>query len=223
MADTLINKFSTEASANTDETITDALGSSEVLTVLSISFCNTHASTDTTFDLRIDVSGGTDGFIYLNQSLPAKSTFIHNSKIVLKQNDTLVFQTSAAVTCNMVVSALKQTAVATSSGSDYLDRVILHDTSGSAAPITPDNVTDIKTVLAFTVCNKDVNTATTFDVSVRNSGGTAFKIYEDQAIPAAATFEHSDKIILVANEELVFDQAASVEMDVVCSMLRQVP
>ena len=221
MADTLINKFSTEASAASNEAITDALGSAEVLTVLSVSICNTHASTDTTFKLFIDAS--TDGYIYLNQSLPAKSTFIHNSKIVLKQGDVLTFSTSAAVTCNIVVSALKQTAVATSSGSDYLDRVILHDTSGSAAPITPDNVTDIKTVLAFTVCNKDTNTATTFDAYVRNSGGTAFKIYEDQAIPAAATFEHSDKIILVANEELVFDQAASVEMDVVCSMLRQVP
>jgi len=223
MADTLINKFSTEASANTDETITDALSSAEVLTVLSVSICNTSTSTDTTFDLRIDVSGGTDGFIYLNQSLPAKSTFIHNSKIVLKQNDTLVFQTSAAVTCNMVVSALKQTSVTTASGDDYLDRVILHDTSGSAAAITPDNVTDIKTVLSFTVCNKDTNTAGTFDVYVRNSGGTAFKIYEDVSIPAAGTFEHSDKIILIANEELVFDQAASIEIDAVCSFLRQVP
>jgi len=209
MADTLINKFSTEASANTDETITDALSSAEVLTVLSVSICNTSTSTDTT--------------IYLNQSLPAKSTFIHNSKIVLKQNDTLVFQTSAAVTCNMVVSALKQTSVTTASGDDYLDRVILHDTSGSAAAITPDNVTDIKTVLSFTVCNKDTNTAGTFDVYVRNSGGTAFKIYEDVSIPAAGTFEHSDKIILIANEELVFDQAASIEIDAVCSMLRQVP
>lgn len=224
MADTLKNKFSVEASANTSEAVSDTVAANEVDTILSISICNTHASTDTTIDLFIDPASGSNSYIYLNQSLPAKSTFVHNSKIILKEGDVLYFQTSAAVSCQIVTSYLHQTAVATSSGSDYLDRALVAQTGSSAAiEMTPNNTTDVKTVLAFTICNQNTTTSTTFDVYVRNSGGTEFRIYEDQSLPAQATFEHSDKIILVANEELVFDQAGSLDIGIVTSLLRQVP
>ena len=88
--------------------------------------------------------------------------------------------------------------------------------------ITPDNTSDIKTVLSFTVCNQST-TDTTFDVFARASGGGETLIYQDQSLPGEATFEHTDKIILAANEELVFDQVASLNMSVVCSFLLQVP
>ena len=223
MADTLKNKFSTEASADTSEAVSDTVAANEVDTILSISICNTNASTDTTIDLFIDPASGSNSYIYLNQSLPAKSTFIHNSKIILTAGDVLYFQTSAAVNCQIVTSYLHQTDVVTSSG-DYLDRYLVAQTGSSAAiEMTPNDTTDVKTVLAFTVCNQSTSADTTFDVYVRNSGGTAFRIYEDQSLPSQSTFEHSDKIILAANEELVFDQAASLDIGIVTSLLRQVP
>ena len=142
MADTLKNKFSVEASANTSEAVSDTVAANEVDTILSISICNTHASTDTTIDLFIDPASGSNSYIYLNQSLPAKSTFVHNSKIILKEGDVLYFQTSAAVSCQIVTSYLHQTAVATSSGSDYLDRALVAQTGSSAAiEMTPNNTT----------------------------------------------------------------------------------
>ena len=49
MADTLKNKFSVEASANTSEAVSDTVAANEVDTILSISICNTHASNDETF------------------------------------------------------------------------------------------------------------------------------------------------------------------------------
>jgi len=225
MADTLISKHSVEASADTTENITDALGSAESFTILSISICNTNASTDTTFKLWIDgTTPNTDAYLYYNQSLPAKSTYIHNSKVVLVEGDVLKFQTTAAVSCQIVVSMLKQTAVATSSGSDYLDRVLVYQTSTSAAvEITPNNTTHVKTVLGFTICSHEATNSTTFDLYARASGGGTTLIYQDQSLPALSTFEHSDKIILASNEELVFDQADSRNVSIVCSFLRQVP
>jgi len=68
MADTLKSKYSTEASANTTENISDAVGSSEVDTILSVSICNSHASTDTTFKMWIDgTTPNEDAYIYYNQ------------------------------------------------------------------------------------------------------------------------------------------------------------
>ena len=225
MADTLKNKFSTEASANTSEAVSDTVAANEVDTILSISICNTHATTDTTIDLFIDPASGSNSYIYLNQALPAKSTFIHNSKIILKEGDVVYFQTSAAVNCQIVTSYLHQTAVATSSGNDYLDRYLIAQSGGSGGllEMTPNNTTDVKTVLAFTVCNQSTTADTTFDVYTRNSSGNSFMIYDDQTLPSQSTFEHSDKIILAANEELVFDQAGTLDISVVTSFLRQVP
>ena len=222
MADTLKGKFQVQASANSAASVSDAVGASEVDTVLSISICNTHASTDTTIDLYIDPASGSNTYIYLNQPLPAKGTFIHSSKIVLKEGDLLKFETSAAVSCQVITSYLHQTSVATGSGNDYLDRAITAQTGAtSEVNMTPLNVTETITVLSFTVCNQNTSTDTTFDVFVR-ADGSEYRLLEDQALPSQSTYEHNDKIILEANEELVFDQAASLDVGIVCSFLRQV-
>jgi len=218
MADTLKSKYSVEASANTVENISDSVGSSEVDTVLSISICNT-TTTDTTFKLRLNPSSGNTTDIYLTQSLPAESTFIHNSKIVLIEDDVLEFETSVAVTCNIVTSYLHQTAVSTSA--DYLDRFIYRAINTTLTPIIVDGSAHSKTILAFTVCNRHPTTDAEFGISVRVSGGTAYAIYKNQSIPAESTFEHSDKIMLGNNEELLITGSNSVNLDVLTSYLRQ--
>jgi len=216
MADTLVTKGVEISTANTDIAVTDTLGSAEVLTVLSIFMCNKHATLDTTFDLRIDVSGGTDGFVYFNQPLPALSTFIHSGKIVLIEGDVLTFQSSEAGECSIVISALKQTSVTTSSGSEYLTRSIHHLTGSGQVNTTSG--TGVKVILGFTVCSKEASNDTTFTYSGRQM------IYRYQPLPASSTFENSDKLIMPTSDQAAYSTGdASRTVDVITSYLRQVP
>jgi hypothetical protein len=60
-------------------------------TVLSISICETGNAAET-FSLVHTAAGGISGahsYIYIDQSLPAKSTFLHNEKIVVDDTDQL--------------------------------------------------------------------------------------------------------------------------------------
>ena len=78
-------------------------------TVISIYFCNT-TSGDLTFDLYVDDGGGgTDYYIYDDQSLPAKATFEHTGKIVVADEDHLCMAGSGSG-IDVVVSYLEQTA-----------------------------------------------------------------------------------------------------------------
>jgi|TARA_R110002012_G_C11302136_1_gene573487 hypothetical protein len=84
-------------------------GSGKTCTVISISLCNTHASNDETFDIYIDTGSGDDTYLYLEQSLPAKSTFVHNDKIVLEANDHLdVHCATGGGDIDVIVSYLEQ-------------------------------------------------------------------------------------------------------------------
>lgn len=221
MADTLVNKFASQGSANTATNITDSIGADERLTILSVSICNTATANDLHFKLWVDPASGDDAYIYDTQPLPAKSTFIHNTKIVLLEGDVLKFAPTDHQVANVIVSALKQTAQ--SASEENLSRTLLVSANAASdALMTPNNTTAVKTILWFTICNTDASDATTFDVQVRNSGGTEFYLYQDQALPSRSTFEHSDKIVLVANEELVFTGgASSLPTSVICSYLLQ--
>jgi len=218
MADTLKSKYILEDTQNSTEAISDTVGSSEVDTVLSISICNT-TTDNTTFNLRLNPDSGNTTDIYLNQSLPAESTFIHNSKIVLIEDDVLEFQTTEAVLCNIVTSYLHQTAVSTSA--DYLDRFIHRAVNNSGSSMIVDGSAHSKTILAFTVCNRHATTDAEFGINIRTLDNTVYIIYKNQSIPAQSTFEHSDKIMLGNNEELVFIGSNAVNLDVVTSYLRQ--
>ena len=96
MAETLKSNF--EISAGTTEVkILDGAGSGIVYTILSIVICNGRSGDDETFDLFDDDVNGTYGssgdhfYLYMTQSLPALSTFVHNDKLVLTDDDELVF------------------------------------------------------------------------------------------------------------------------------------
>ena len=85
-------------------------GASVASTVLSVSICNTEASDDGTFDMRVRDDGAGEGYyVYKTQPLPSEATFIHNDKIILLPNDTLVVNSSAGQDIDVVVSYLEQT------------------------------------------------------------------------------------------------------------------
>ena len=63
-------------------------GSGKPVTIISMSLCET-AGADETFDVYVDLASGDNTYLYLEPSLPAKSTFIHNDKIILEAADHL--------------------------------------------------------------------------------------------------------------------------------------
>ena len=97
MAETLKSNFKVSA-GTTEVKILDGAGSGIVYTILSIVICNGRSGDDESFDLFVDdvnaTYGGSSGdhfYLYMTQSLPALSTFIHNDKLVITDDDELVF------------------------------------------------------------------------------------------------------------------------------------
>jgi hypothetical protein len=97
--------------------ITDASGeivmlgvSNDSQTILSVSICET-GNADETFSLLTTAAGGVGGahsYIYIDQSLPAKSTFIHSDKIVVDDTDQLWVLAGGACNIDVVVTYLQQ-------------------------------------------------------------------------------------------------------------------
>ena len=96
MAETLKSNFKV-SNGTTEVKILAGAGSGIVYTILSIVICNGRSGDDETFDLFVDDVNGTYGssgdhfYLYMTQSLPALSTFINNDKLVLTDDDELVF------------------------------------------------------------------------------------------------------------------------------------
>ena len=77
-------------------------------TVLSITICETQGAAET-FDLYVDDGdAGTDHYIYKDQDIGAKETFVHNDRIVLEGTDMLGILASSG-DLDVVVSYLDQT------------------------------------------------------------------------------------------------------------------
>jgi len=70
--------------------------SDETWVVLAVYICNTLTSTNVTFSLTLSHDGR--AHIYDLQSLPANSTFIHNSKIVMYEVSYLEIMVPAGTT-----------------------------------------------------------------------------------------------------------------------------
>ena len=95
--------------------ITDATGavcmdgvSGDSQTVLSISICETGNADETFSLLHTAAGGGTEFYIYIDQSLPAKSTFIHSDKIVVDDTDQLWVKSGGAANLDVIVTFLAQ-------------------------------------------------------------------------------------------------------------------
>ena len=117
MADTL--KVAFTESTNTSEYDTVPANVDSTKTILSIIICNTHATQDATFDMYYYGVGTEDGStstgnfrLYNEQSLPAESTFIHDSKIIFNANEELKFKQTgtAANPVHVITSYLDQTS-----------------------------------------------------------------------------------------------------------------
>jgi len=79
------------------------------------------------------------------------------------------------------------------------------------------------TILSVTLCNEHATNAETFDMIVSDSSNSneEYLIYKDQSLPGYATFEHSDKIVLLQNDTLKIDPGSAGEIDVFVSYLEQ--
>tara|TARA_R100001039_G_C1791470_1_gene72872 strand:- start:82 stop:408 length:327 start_codon:yes stop_codon:yes gene_type:complete len=79
------------------------------------------------------------------------------------------------------------------------------------------------TILSFTICNNHATTDTTVDVYIKDSSNSDkfYYLYKTLSLPAKSTFEHTDKIVLDDNDDLYYDPVASIQIEAVCSYLKQ--
>jgi len=107
MADRLLVQKTTITNLAGATCMTGATGDSQ--TVISISICNTSAN-DEEFHMLHTAAGGSSGYyIYHTQSLPAKSTFIHNDKIVVDDTNQIWVQcVDNSGDLDVIVSYLQQ-------------------------------------------------------------------------------------------------------------------
>jgi len=108
MADTLKRYLAVINASSGETTVSPPVSTTTTKTVLSISMCNS-STTDITFRLYLYDSSIYVEFLRL-QSLPAKSTFIFNSKLIMESGEYLSFWHSAQVdSLHVVTSYLDQT------------------------------------------------------------------------------------------------------------------
>ena len=97
--------------------VTDSTGgiivqgaTSKRMTVISISVCETAGNAETFSIWRTDLDGSSNViYIYFEQSLPAKATFIHSDKIVLGATSELwLASPSGSADIDVVTSYLEQ-------------------------------------------------------------------------------------------------------------------
>jgi len=65
-------------------------------TIVSIIFCNIHASTDNSISLLWDPTSGDNVYLLTQQICPAKGTYVFNDKIVLPQEAGILYATAEA-------------------------------------------------------------------------------------------------------------------------------
>ena len=106
MADRLLVQKTTITDATGATCMTGVSGDSQ--TVLSVSICET-GNADETFDVLHTAAGGGSGvYLYITQSLPAKSTFIHSDKIVVDDTDEIWVKAGGSANIDVIVSYLQQ-------------------------------------------------------------------------------------------------------------------
>jgi len=70
------------------------------------------------------------------------------------------------------------------------------------------------TILSISICER-AGADEAFNLFIKDDGGASdYYIYDSQSLPAAATFVHSDKIILLTSDVLTiqFDSAATAHV-----------
>jgi len=113
MADTLVSHFLTTTSTSAFEAIE---AGDWVSTVLSVTICN-NAGSSTNFNMYIDPNGsatgdagGTNTYLYAQQTIPSEATFEHTDKIILHASDKLYIQFTNTNSMGTTVTSLKQTS-----------------------------------------------------------------------------------------------------------------
>ena len=113
------------------------------------------------------------------------------------------------------------------SGDETLKRVYHLGSTGDLTSITSliDGVTTghTYTVLSVSLNNNSSSVDATFDMGVwiGGTGANVIIIYDDQSLPAKATFIHNDKIVLAAGDDLFFQTPTDWDIDIYVSYLDQ--
>lgn len=109
---------------------------------------------------------------------------------------------------------------------DVLKTTRVEHTAAAGTAVLDGASSKTYTVLSVSICNTHATADEIFNMFVTTSGkGTPIYIYRKQSLPALSTFIHSDKIVLLASEELWVDYESDVDdtdgVNVIVSYLDQ--
>ena len=96
------------AQRGTSQSVIITTDATDTKTVLSFTICNQNTTTATNFDIQLRNSSNAEYLLYKNQLLPAKSTFEHNDKIILQDDETIYFDQTGSLDVGIVCSYLVQ-------------------------------------------------------------------------------------------------------------------
>ena len=95
---------------------------------------------------------------------------------------------------------------------DLLKTVRIEHTAAAGTAVLDGAADKTYTILSVSICNTHASDDEIFSMFVTTSGkGTPIYVYKSQTLPAKATFVHSDKIVLLASEELWVEYATDVD------------
>ena len=119
-------------------------------------------------------------------------------------------------------------AIPSGSGTEVLKRVKCNATDASDVILHSGTADHIYTFLSIIICNT-ITTATTFGMHLQYAGGTnANELFyliggsaNNQALGGEQTFIWNDRLVLSGADDLVFNGAASCNIDVWASYIHQ--
>jgi|TARA_R110000824_G_scaffold334600_2_gene521186 hypothetical protein len=105
---------------------------------------------------------------------------------------------------------------------DTLETAYANCVGTTAVSIIDGATSTTYTILSLALCQTHADTVT-FSIFRADAGASTNKtyIYKNVTLPQHATFEHSDKIVLEASQELWLEASATTNIDCVASYLKQ--
>ena len=111
-------------------------------------------------------------------------------------------------------------AIPSGSGTEVLKTGLTRETAASENVLVNGVANHIYTILSVVVCETAGN-AETFDLYVKNDGGTIYYLIKDQALAAKKTFVFNDRIVLTGLDELAIAPGGTCDLDIVTSYVDQ--
>ena len=111
-------------------------------------------------------------------------------------------------------------AIPSGSGTEVLKTALTTETAASENVLVNGVNLHIYTILSVVICETAGNSET-FDLYVKDDGGTVYYLIKDQVLAPKKTFVFNDRIVLTSTDELAIAPGGTCDIDIVTSYIDQ--